>query len=123
MNYSAPLYYFVLVALLTIVVFFILFRRKTKMVSSKSNVLDLEDGRRLAILCMTPRTTNYLKTQYDEWQRESHVVVLGGYNFDDYMRLLEKQSHINYNDESGKWSVSPESLTYIEKYHGEVYRK
>lgn len=83
---------------------------------SNSNVLDLIDGRRIAILCQTPRPTEFLRQQYNYWQSQSDWVVLGGYGFDDYMKRLEKEGFLKY--QGGAWAVSKEALDYIAKYHG-----
>ncbi|MCW4008180.1 MAG: hypothetical protein NWF09_05790 [Candidatus Bathyarchaeota archaeon] len=82
----------------------------------ESCILDFEDARHIAILCQTPRTTDFLRQQYDYWQRQSRVVVLGGYGFDDYMKRLEKQDFLKY--QNGTWQVTQKALDYIAKYHG-----
>jgi hypothetical protein len=82
----------------------------------RSNILDFDYGRRIAILCQTPRTTDYLREKYEEWKSRSGAIVIGGYTFDDYMKRLEKQSYLRYRN--GKWDVTDKALDYIEKYHG-----
>jgi hypothetical protein len=84
----------------------------------RSNILDLEDARRIALLCQTPQTTEYLRQQYDYWQSQSHVVVIGGYNFDDYIKQLENQGYLKY--QNGKWEATQKALDYIKKYHGNL---
>lgn len=81
-----------------------------------SNILDLDYGRQIAILCQTPRTTDYLRGKYEEWESRSRAILIGGYGFDDYMKRLEKQGYLKYRN--GKWEVTDKALGYIEKYHG-----
>jgi hypothetical protein len=91
--------------------------QNSKAVENESgNILDLVDARKIALLCQAPRATEYLRQQYDYWQSQSDFVVLGGYSFDDYMKLLEKEGFLMY--QAGKWKVSQEALDYIAKYHG-----
>lgn len=80
-------------------------------------ILDFSDARKMASLCQTPRTTEFLRQQYDYWQRQSTVFVAGGYGFDDYMKRLEKEGFLEYSN--GKWQVTTEALEYISKYHGD----
>jgi len=82
----------------------------------RMNILDLDYARRIAFLCQTPRTTDYLRRKYEEWESQSGIIVMGGYTFDRYMKRLEKQGYLKYLD--GKWEVTDKALDYIEKYHG-----
>ena len=110
---ETPIYHAILfVAVVIIVLYFAVKLRRR----GKSCILDLEDGRKIAILCQTPRTTDFLRQQYDFWQRQSGVVVLGGYNFDDYMKRLEREGFLEYIN--GQWRVTQKALAYIVKYHG-----
>ena len=109
---NIPIYYAILFILACIVIYSAISYGKRR----KSCILDLEDGRKIAILCQTPRTTDFLRQQYDYWQRQSGVVVLGGYGFDDYIKRLEKEGFLQYVD--GKWQVTTKALEYIKKYHG-----
>lgn len=109
---NIPFYYAVLFIILCLSIYSIIrYLRKPK-----SCILDLEDGRKIAILCQTPRTTEFLRQQYDYWESQSSVVFLGGYGFDDYMKRLEKQGFLEYIN--GKWQVTTKALEYIAKYHG-----
>jgi hypothetical protein len=81
----------------------------------RSNILDFSYGRWLAELCQTPRTTDYLRNKYEDW--ESQSTFAGGSGFDDYMKRLEKQGYLKYRN--GKWEVTDKALDYIEKYHGD----
>lgn len=80
-------------------------------------ILDLNYGRKIALLCQAPRTTEFLRQQYDYWKSQSSVAVIGGYEFDDYMKRLEKESFLVYVN--GKWQVTTKALEHISKYHGE----
>jgi hypothetical protein len=50
---------------------------------------------------MTPRSTAFLRGEYEAWQRGSGVVVIGGLNFDDYMKRLEREGHLAYSEAEG----------------------
>jgi len=103
---SVPVY--ILVVSLILVVIILRFK------GSRKNILDLEDARRIALLCQTPRTTEYLRQQYEYWNRG--VAIMGGYRFHDYMKKLERKGYLKYVD--GKWEVTQKALEYIKKYHG-----
>jgi predicted transcriptional regulator len=45
------------------------------------------------------------------------VILAGGYDFNDYMKRLEKQGYLKYRN--GKWEATDKALDYIEKYHGD----
>lgn len=109
---SVSVYNVVLVIVVLVILSYFLVRFRV----FGSNILDLHYGRQLAILCQTPRTTDYLREKYEEWERRSDWVVIGGYRFDDYMKRLEKQGYLKYR--GGKWEVTDKALDYIEKYHG-----
>jgi hypothetical protein len=113
---SIPIYYVVVLALIIAIVYYSTIRLR----GYRSCILDLEDGRRIAILCQTPRTTEYLRQKYEEWESRSEVAVIGGFVFDDYMKRLEKQGFLKYRN--GKWEVTKEALDYVAKYHGFVER-
>lgn len=102
---SVPVY--ILVVSLILVVIVLRFK------GSRENILDFEDARRIALLCQTPRTTEYLRQQYKYWKRG--VVNMGEYYFHDYMKKLERQGYLKYVD--GKWEVTQKALEYIKKYH------
>ena len=80
----------------------------------RSYILDFSYGRRLALLCQSPKTTEFLRGRYKRW--ESQSTFIGGYRFDDYMKLLEKEGFLNYID--GNWNITTKALSYITKYHG-----
>jgi len=109
---SISIYYVVLFIAVILILSYSLLR----FIGHRSNILDLDYGRRIAILCQTPRTTDYLREKYEEWESRSRTIVLGGYDFDDYMKRLEKQGYLKYRN--GKWEVTDKALDYIEKYHG-----
>jgi len=108
-----PIYY----AIFSIVVFVIILFSAIKLRNrNKKCFLDFVDGRKLAILCQTPRTTDFLRQQYDYWESQSTWTVIGGYNFDDFIKGLEKEGFLVY--ENGNWHVTTKALEYIKKYHG-----
>jgi hypothetical protein len=102
--------YVVLVIVAIIIVFYFLFR----IIKNRSNILDTEYGRSIAIICQTPRTTRYLRDIFEDWVRHSDYA--GGLTFDEYMKSLQKEGYLKYRD--GKWKVEDKALDYIEKYHG-----
>jgi len=110
---SIPLYYAILFVIALIIISYsaIKFRKRHK------NILDFHDARKIALLCQEPRTTDFLRQQYDYWQSQSTWVFIGGYGFDDYMKRLEKEGYLNYVN--GKWQVTTKALEYISKYHGD----
>jgi hypothetical protein len=77
---------------------------------------DDRDARRIAILCQTPRTTAYLRQQYNYWQSQYQF---GSGGFDDVMKTLEKQRFLTFNKPNGTWQVTQKALDYIAKYHGD----
>lgn len=108
-----PLYYAILFVIASIVISYTAIKLRKRY---KRYILDLEDGRRIALLCQTRRTTEFLRQRYDYWESQSGVVVLGGYRFNDYMKRLEKEGFLEYIN--GKWQVTNKALEYIKKYHG-----
>ena len=110
---SISIYYVVLILAVVLVVLFLLLRFR----GHRSNILDHDYGRWLAELCQTPRTTDYLRGKYEDWESRSRVKVIGGYDFEDYMKRLEKQGYLKYRN--GKWEVTDKALDYIDKYHGD----
>ena len=118
-----PIYIVVLLAITIVLVYYaikygikIIPKFLPKVVRRKITILDLPYGRKIALLCGVPRTTDYLRIQYDHWISQSRVAVFGGYGFNDYMRRLENEGHLKY--ENGSWTVSQNALDYIRKYHG-----
>ena len=110
---NIPIYY----AVLSVIVFMILLFSAIKLRDrDKKCFLDFVYGRRIAILCQTPRTTDFLRQQYNHWESQSTWTVIGGYNFDDFIKGLEKEGFLVY--ENGKWHVTTKALEYIQKYHG-----
>jgi hypothetical protein len=81
----------------------------------RKNILDFEYGRRIAELCRTPSTTEYLRSKYEEWR--SGIIAFPSYHFEDYMKQLERQGYLKYRN--GKWVVTDKAIEYIEKYHGD----
>jgi len=116
---SVSTYHFVLFVVIIAILSYGLFgfKRSRKGIERRSNILDIDYARRIAILCQTPRTTEYLRQNYEEWKSQSRAIVYGGYNFDDYMKQLEMQGYLAYYND--KWEVTTEALDYIEKYHGD----
>ncbi|MCL5877971.1 MAG: hypothetical protein M1540_09195 [Candidatus Bathyarchaeota archaeon] len=111
-----------IIIILIVILTYILVRVKmhSNLIKKESHsecILDLKDAKRIAILCQTPRTTEFLRQQYDYWQSQSSVLVLGGYGFDNYMKDLEKQGFLEYN-QNGTWKTTQTALAYITKYHG-----
>lgn len=109
---SVSIYHVALILGVVLVLCLLLFRLRER----RSNILDFEYGRWIAELCQTPRTTDYLRNKYEEWERRSRVVAFGDYNFDDYMKMLEKQGYLKYRN--GKWEATDKAFDYIDKYHG-----
>jgi hypothetical protein len=109
---SVSIYYVVLLIVVLVILSYFAIRLR----GHRRNVLDWDYGRWLAELCETPRTTDYLRGKYEEWERGSHFIGLG-MGFDDYMKRLEKQGYLKYRN--GKWEVTNKALDYIEKYHGD----
>ena len=110
---NIPIYYVILFAIVLMIILFSAIKLRNR---HKKCILDLVDGRRIAILCQTPRTTDFLRQRYDFWESQSTVKVIGGYNFDDFMKRLEKEGFLKYLN--GKWQVTTKALEYIKKYHG-----
>lgn len=110
---SVSIYYVILILGVAFVALFLLLRFR----EHRSNILDHDYGRWLAELCQTPRTTDYLREKYEDWESRSRVAVIGGYDFEDYMKRLEKQGYLKYRN--GKWEVTDKALDYIDKYHGD----
>jgi len=92
---SLPLYFTIFLLFAVILIVYL----ATKWRKRRTNILDFEDARKIALLCQTPRTTEFLRQQYAHWQSQSTWVFLGGYGFDDYMKRLEKQGYLTYLDE------------------------
>jgi len=111
---SVPLYYVILLLVLLMVVIYIAERIRKRWTS----ILDLSYGRKIASLCYKPRTTEFLKQQYDYWESQRSGIVIGGYSFDDYLKKMEKEGYLTYS--YGKWEVTAKALEYILKYHGEL---
>jgi len=109
---SVSIYYVALLIVVLVILSYSVIRFK----GHRYNVLDWNYGRWLAESCQTPRTTDYLREKYEEWKSRNDVLAIGGYGFDDYMKLLEKQGYLKYRN--GKWEVTDKALDYIEKYHG-----
>ena len=80
------------------------------------STLDLTDAKKIIKFCITPRKTSEIRSSYDHWKRNSGVLILGGFSFDDYIRNLEKEGFLI--SENGMWHSTHEALDYIEKYHG-----
>jgi len=109
-----PIYY----ATLFIIACFLSYYSIIKLRNRKEGcVLDLEYARKIALLCQTPRTTEFIKQQYHYWLSQERTPFIGRYGFDDYMKRLEEEGFLEYIN--GKWQVKKEALEYIKKYHGE----
>jgi hypothetical protein len=109
---SVSIYYVVLVIIALVILSYLLVRFRIL----GSNVLDTDYGRQIAILCQTPRTTDYLRGKYEDWKSQSPVILVRAPHFNDYIKQLENQGYLKYRD--GKWEVTDKALDYIEKYHG-----
>jgi hypothetical protein len=110
---SIPVYYLFLILFIFIILFYLI---KLIKKGQPSNILDSIYGRRVAILCQTPKTTQQLREDYENWKSQSSWIFFGGYAFDDYMKDLEKQGYIKYVNK--EWKVTQKALEYIRKYHG-----
>jgi len=105
------IYYAILFVIACIIIYSVIKHRKRK-----SCILDFNDARKIALLCQTPKTTDFLRQHYDHWESQTSWVFIGGYGFDDFMKRLEKESFLEYVN--GKWHVTTKALEYISKYHG-----
>jgi hypothetical protein len=110
---SIPLYSFIIIVVILIIAIFVISKIRGR---KKMPILDFSDARNIAILCQTPRTTEFLRKQYDYWESQSSAVFIGGYGFNDYMKFLEKEGYLEYIN--GKWHVTQSAIDYIKKYHG-----
>ena len=108
-----PVYYILFFIILIVILRYSVVRFR----AYKTSILKLEYARRIARLCQTPQTTEYLRQQYNLWERQSNVIVIDGLSFDDYLKQLEEQGYLRYQD--GKWIVTRKALDYIAKYHGD----
>lgn len=100
-------------------ILYLLFKRPRKRGGiAKSNILDLDDARKIVAQCQTPKTTEELRRNYDYSQSQSRWVVLGGYNFNDYIQRLEEEGCLIHNPNNSKWSATEKAIEYIRKYHG-----
>jgi hypothetical protein len=106
---SVPVY-LVLFIVVALILTFSVIRLKEHQI----DIFDSDYARHIAVLCQTPRTTEYLREKYEEWRHG--IFVQGGYNFDDYMKQLEKQGFLKYASE--KWEVTNKAKGYLRKYTG-----
>jgi hypothetical protein len=81
-----------------------------------SSVLTLDEARGIVRLCVTPQTTDFLRSNYDAWERARTVHVVTTYGFDDMMKDLERGKFLEYA--IGKWRATRKALATIAKYHG-----
>ena len=120
---NIPIYYVILLAIGCVVSYFTIklmylgVRRLARRMAMRKSILDLNYGRRIATLCQTPRTADFLRQQYDNWESQSHVLVIGGLSFDDYLKRLDNEGFLEYSN--GKWQSTRKALEYIAKYHGD----
>jgi hypothetical protein len=113
--YSVPLAFIIVIVILLIIAS--IGGSNTLSPSSlfdKSDILDDDYVRYVAVLCRTPQTTDFLKQKYQEF-RERYG-IRGGYSFEDCLKQLENRELLIFQD--GKWTVTQKALDYIEKYHG-----
>lgn len=76
LSIEIPIYYAVLFVTICIALYYSAIKLRNRY---KSCILDFEDGRKIALLCQPPRTTEFLRQQYDFWQSQSTVFFAGGY--------------------------------------------
>jgi hypothetical protein len=109
----APLAAAFVIAILILVIFVLV-----RIIAGKKSesILDHQYGRRIAVLCQNPRDTAYLKQQYEIWERQSRVVIIGGYQFNDFLNLLQKQGYLKYSN--GAWQSTSKAAKELKKYHG-----
>ena len=118
-----PVLYLILFGLLVFVGLMLIRFLRRRRRRRPTTILDFDYAIKLAVLCMTPRTTEHLRQEYNRWKSQSRIVVFPSYSFDDYMKQLEEQGFLTYSDINGKWRVARKALDYIEKYHGYLVRK
>lgn len=81
---------------------------------ARADFLDSNYVRALALLCKTPRTTEYLKQKYHEIC--DRLGIYRGYTFEYCLKELEERRLLIFQD--GNWKITQKSLDYITKYHG-----
>lgn len=107
-----------LAIIILLLIIYLFFLKGNKRYKKSSNVLDLDYSRKIVILCQIPKSTEELRRTYDYWESQSRWVVVGGYNFKDYIRLLEDQEYLRHNPSDGTWEATKKAIEYIQKYHG-----
>lgn len=106
-----PIYYAVLFVTACVVLYYSVTKLRNRY---ERCILDYLDGRKIALLCRTPRTTDFLRQQYDYWVSQSSWGPSPTLEY--YMKRLEKQGFLVYINR--KWQITSQASEYILKYHG-----
>lgn len=80
----------------------------------KADILDHEEVRYIAVLCKTPRTTDFLSQKYQEFRQSNDIHFQ--YSFEDCLKQLEHRELLVFQNQ--QWVVTQKALDYIAKYHG-----
>jgi cell division protein FtsW (lipid II flippase) len=109
--YSVPLAFLIVLVILLILAYTSSGSATISNPFYRAEVLDKECARYIALLCRIPRTTDFLKKNYQEVLNR-----YGGYVFEDCLKILEERGLVIF--QNGKWEVTQKALDYIAKYHG-----
>lgn len=110
---AVPLYWLILLGLVIGVLGYFRVEKSTP-----SSILDVPDARQIVLLCEECQDAETLREEYDDWQDERNVTVVGGMTFADVLKALEKEGHIE-RDVWGKWCAKEKSIETIKQYYGE----
>jgi hypothetical protein len=83
----------------------------------KDDILDFPAARRIVLLCRTPQTTFFLKSDYEKTKGPIPEI----YSFADYLKELEEGGYLEYKE--GKWYSTQKALEIIMKYYGDIERE
>jgi len=110
--YSIPLAFLVVLAFILVLAYASSGSTTISNPFDRAEILDKECARYIALLCRTPRTTEFLKKNYQEILER-----YGGYILEDCLKMLEDRGLIIF--QNGKWEVTQKALNYMAKYHGD----
>lgn len=106
----------ILVAILIVIVVVTRFAVRNR--GATDSVLRIQEARRIVRLCATPQPTDFLRSNYEAWERASTVLAFTAYGFDDMIKDMEKQGFLRYS--GGKWRATNKAFKITAKYHGDV---
>lgn len=112
LSVQIPIYAVAILGIILVVAHYILRNKR-----ETESVLRLEDARRIVRLCATPQATDFLRSNYDGWQRASTALALITFGFNDILKDLEKGKFLEYV--SGKWRTTNKAFEIVGKYHGD----